>query len=300
MTTKKRAAKASKKGAKAPKGMTALAALSVATNAKKTTAERVSALAHAPEAVMKSDENLQKLCDVVKNTEEPPPVRLEAINALATAAFAVATFEPYRNDYIATLQAVADDPNQDIRESALGLRASEKNKFAQKKLLDGLKNPAKALVPPEKALQLLGYDVHTEAYAAARDIVNNPPNELAKQEALRLLAADPNSTKLFEKLLLDKDEKREVRQVAASALNSLAPQKLQEHARDILLDDSEYEDIQATSLSAVQQFGNDEEVAKDKTLLKSVKSLSTGAKSARYKQSAKDFLAMVAEKEEEK
>jgi hypothetical protein len=295
MTTKKRA---SKKAAKAPKGMSPLAALSVATNAKKATAERVSALAQAPEAVMESDENLQQLLSVVRNTEEPVEVRLAAINALATAAFAVTTFEPYRNDYIATLQAVADDPNQEIRERALGLLAAEKNKFAQKKLLDGLKNPAKALVPPEKALQLLSYDVHTEAYAAARDIVNNPPNELARQEALRLLAADPNSTKLFEKLLLDKDEKREVRQVAASALNSLAPQKLQEHARDILLDDSEYEDIQATSLTAVKQFGDEEEVASDKALLKSVNRLSSAAKSSKYKKSAKDFLAMVAEKEE--
>jgi len=295
MTTKKRA---SKKAARAPRKMSALAALSVATNAKKTTAERVRALAQAPEAVMKSDDNLQKLCDVVKNTEEPVQVRLEAINALATAAFAVATFEPYRNDYIATLQEAAVDPNQEIRESALGLLASEKNKFAQKKLLDGLKNPAKALVPPEKALQLLSYDVHTEAYAAARDIVDNSPNELARQEALRLLAADPNSTKLFEKLLRDKDETREVRQVAASALNSLAPQKLQEHAREMLLDDSEYEDIQATSLSAVKQFGDDEEVAKDKALLKSVNRMSADAKSSKYKKSAKDFLAMVAEKEE--
>jgi len=295
MTTKKRA---SKKAAKAPMKMSALAALSVATNAKKPTTERLAALAQVPQAILASDENLQKLLEVVRNTEEPVQVRLEAINALATAAFAVTTFEPYRNDYIATLQAVADDPNQEIRESALGLLAAEKNKFAQKKLLDGLKNPAKALVPPEKALQLLGYDVHTEAYAAARDIVNNPPNELAKQEALRLLAADPNSTKLFEKLLLDKDEKREVRQVAASALNSLAPQKLQEYARDILLDDSEYEDIQATSLTAVKQFGDEEEIAGDKALLKSVNRLSSAAKSSKYKKSAKDFLAMIAEREE--
>jgi hypothetical protein len=295
MTTKKRA---SKKAAKAPMKMSALAALSVATNAKKPTTERLAALAQVPQAILASDENLQKLLEVVRNTEEPVQVRLEAINALATAAFAVTTFEPYRNDYIATLQAVADDPNQEIRESALGLLAAEKNKFAQKKLLDGLKNPAKALVPPEKALQLLGYDVHTEAYAAARDIVNNPPNELAKQEALRLLAADPNSTKLFEKLLLDKDEKREVRQVAASALNSLAPQKLQQYARDILLDDSEYEDIQATSLTAVKQFGDEEEVAGDKALLKSVNRLSSAAKSSKYKKSAKDFLAMIAEREE--
>ena len=141
----------------------------------------------------------------------------------------------------------------------LDLLAGEKNKFAQKKLLDGLKNPAKALVPPEKALQLLSYDVHTEAYAVARDVVSNPPNELAKQEALRLLAADPKTTPLFEKLLRDKDEKREVRQVAASALNTLSPDKFEDHAKEMLLDDSEYEDIQATSLTALRQFADQEE-----------------------------------------
>jgi len=294
MTTKKRAAKASK----APKKRSARAALSVATNARKGTAERVQALVEAPAAILESDENLQKLLKVLRNTEEPAPLRLEAIDTLATAAFAVTTFEPYRNDYIATLQEVADDPVQEVRERALGLLAAEKNKFAQKKLLDGLKNPEKALVPPEKALQLLSYDVHTEAYAAARDIVSNPPNELAKQEALRLLAADPTSTKLFEGLLRDKDEKREVRQVAASALNSLAPQKLQEHAREILLDASDYEDIQATSLTAVKQFGDQGAVAKDAKLLKSVSRLSKAAKSTRYKKSAKQFLETFTEKEE--
>ncbi|HET9710614.1 MAG TPA: hypothetical protein VFP64_01990 [Pyrinomonadaceae bacterium] len=298
MTTKKRAAKASKKAAKAPQKRSARAALSVATNARKGTAERVQALVESPAAILESDENLQQLLQIVRNTEEPPQVRLEAIDALATAAFAVATFEPYRNDYIATLQEVVDDPNLDIRERALGLLAAEKNKFVQKKLLDGLKNPEKALVPPEKALQLLSYDVHTEAYAAARDIVSNPPNDLAKQEALRLLAADPNSTKMFEDLLRDKDEKREVRQVAASALNSLAPQRLQEHAREILLDDSDYEDIQATSLTAVRQFGDEEAVAQDEKLMKSVNRMSTGAKSAKYKKSAKQFLETYTEKEE--
>src|SRR5215470_4407455 len=135
MTTKKRAAKASKKAAKAPKRISPRAALSVATNVRKSTEERVSALAEAPEAVLESDENLQRLLTVVRNKEEPVQVRLEALNALAAAAFAVTTFEPYRHDYIATLQEVADDPSQEIRERALGLLAAEKNKFAQKKLL---------------------------------------------------------------------------------------------------------------------------------------------------------------------
>lgn len=290
MTTKKRAGKASKKAAKASSKRSTRAAMAVATNARKATAERVKALADAPQAIIESEKTTQALLAVVRNTEEPVEVRLEAINALATAAFAVAAFEPYRNDYIATLQEVADDPNPEIREAALGLLAGQKNKFAQKKLLEGLKKPDKALLPPEKALQLLSYDVHTEAYAVARKVVEDPPNELAKQEALRLLAADPKSTKLFEDVLRDKEEKRAVRQVAASALNALSPDKLEDHAKDILLDDSEYEDIQATSLTALRQFADQEEIAKDEELMKSVRRMSATAKSPKYKKSAKEFL----------
>lgn len=290
MTTKKRAGKASKKAAKAAPKRSTRAAMAVATNTRKATAERVKALADAPQAVLESEQNLQALLAVVRNTEEPVEVRLEAIDALATAAFAVAAFEPYRNDYIATLQEVADDPSPEIRERALGLLVGEKNKFAQKKLLEGLKNPAKALVPPEKALQLLSYDVHTEAYAVARKVVEDPPNDLAKQEALRLLAADPKSTKLFEDVLRDKEEKRESRQVAASALNALSPDKLEDHAKDILLDESDYEDIQATSLTALRQFADQEELAKDEALMTSVRRMSATAKSPKYKKSAKEFL----------
>lgn len=290
MTTKKRAAKASKKAAKASPKRSVRAAMAVATNSRKATAERVKALADAPQAIVESEKSAQALMEVVRNREEPVEVRLEAINALATAAFAVTAFEPYRNDFIATLQEVADDPNTEIREAALGLLAGQKNKFAQKKLLAGLKNPAKALVAPETALQLLSYDVHAEAYAVARDIVASSPNQLAKQEALRLLAADPKSTKLFEDVLRDKEEQRELRQVAASALNALSPDKLEDHAKDILNDDSEYEDIQATSLTALRQFADQEELAKDEALMKSVRRMSATAKSPKYKKSATEFL----------
>ena len=217
-------------------------------------------------------------------------VRLAAMDSLATAAFSVVAFESCRSDYIATLREVALDPNPQIRESALGLLAGEKDGFAQKKLLDGLKDPAKALVPPEKALQLLSYDVHAESYAVARDIVENPPSEVARREALRLLAADAKSAPMFEKLLRDKDELREIRQVSASALQALNPEKMQRHAREMLRDNSEYEDIQATSLTALTQFGDDEAVARDKALLKSVNRMSSKAASAKYKRSAKQFL----------
>jgi hypothetical protein len=269
----------------------ARSAMSVATSARRTVRERVAALAEVSLAVCESDKNLQAVLDVLRNKEEPVEVRLAAMDALATAAFRVIAFEPCREDYIATLREVAQDPNPQIRESALDLLAGQKDGFAQKKLLEGLKDPNKALVAPEKALQLLSYDVHAEAYSVARDIVDKPPNADAKREALRLLAADANSAPLFEKLLRDKDELREIRQISASALHGLNPEKFQRLARAILLDKSEYDDIKATSLTALAQFGDDEAVGKDEALLKSVDRFSVGKASSKYKQSARRFLS---------
>jgi hypothetical protein len=283
MTTKKRAGKASKK-------LSTKKALSVATSAKHSPKERIKAMAESPLAVVESDDNMQAMLVVLRNKEEPVQVRLAAMDTLATAAFSVVVFAPFRSDYIAALREVAQDPDPQIRESALGLLAGEKDGYAQKLLLEGLKDPKKAMVPPEKALQLLSYDVHAESYSAARDIANNPPNEVARREALRLLAADAKSAPIFEKLLRDKKEPREIRQISASALHALSPKKLQKLAREILLDTSDYDDIKATSMTALQQFGDEKAVASDEELMKSVNRLSGKAKSAKYKKSAKQFL----------
>jgi len=159
-----------------------------------------------------------------------------------------------------------------------------------KKLMEGLKDPDKALVPPEKALQLLSYDIHAEAYPVARAILNKPPNQDAKREALRLLAADAKSAPVFEKLLRDKDETAEIRQISAAALQALKPDKLQENAREILLDDSEHDDIKATSLTALTQFGDEEAVAKDEALKKKVAKISTKG-GAKVKRSARHFIS---------
>jgi hypothetical protein len=300
MTTKRKAAKGATKAAKKAKStrrpksatkMSARAAYSIATSPKKTVQQRVAAMPQVPLSVSESDENPQAVMKVLRNNGEPVKVRLAALQSLAGASFSAAGFESWRGDYIATLRAVATDPDPEIRQRSLGLLARENDGFAEQKLLEGLKQPEKALVPPEKALQLLGYDVHASAYSVARDIVDKPPNPEAKREALRLLAADATSAPLFEKVLRDKNELRENRQVAASALQSLNPEKLQEHAREMLLDPSEYDDIQATSLTAITQFGDDATIAEDKSLLKSVDRMSASKAKSKYKQSARRFLS---------
>ncbi len=300
MTTKRKAAKSSGKAAKksagkksASKGASRSAerrALTLAMSPQQDVGARVAAMAVAPLAVCESDKDLQAMLAVLRNQAEPSEVRLAALQALQAASFSVIAFESCRGDYTAALRAVATDPDAELRQRVLGLLAREQDGFAQKKLLEGLKNPEKALVPPEKALQLLSYDVHAEAYTAARDIVNRPPNSAAKREALRLLAADATSAPIFEKVLRDKDEAPELRQIAASALHSLKPEKLQEYARAIVLDKSEQDEIRATSLTALAQFGDDAAIANDDALLKGIDRLS-GEAPTKLKQGARRFLS---------
>lgn len=290
MTTKRKSTKkttAAKK--RSPAKRTSRAAFAVATNEKKTTAERAKAFVEAPLATIESDKNLQASLDVLRDRKQPIKVRLAALQSLQAASFSVIEFEPRRDDYLATLREIVDDPDAELRQRVLGILAREKDGYAQQKLLEGLQDASKALVPPEKALQLLSYDVHAEAYPVARDIINQPPNPEAKREALRLLSADANSAPVFERLMRDKDEDREIRQISAAALQAVKPKKFQEQARELLLDSKEYDDIQATALTALTQFGDEKEVTKDEKLMNRVNQLGKG-KSAKVKKPAKAFL----------
>ena len=284
----KRANASKKRTAKKKFGRNALA---VATNSKKATSQRVAALALAPLAVSGSETDLQRVLKLLANPDEPIEVRFAALDSLQTASFDAATFSSIHSDYIATLRKLAEDPDYELRQRVLGILMREKDGLAQKKLLEGLKNPAKALLLPEKALQLLSYDVHAEAYSAARAVLKKRPNDDAKREALRLLAADPKAVPIFEKVLRDKKELRENRQIAASALHALDPEKLQSQARKILLDKSDYADIKATSLTALEQFGDDAALSKDKALMQSVNRFKSGKTPAKYKQTARRFLS---------
>lgn len=292
MATKRKAVKKSKteRRSKRTRGVSRSLAVSMATKKQKTAPKRIAALAKTPLAVCDSDDRLQSVLDVLRDVNEPIDVRLSALQSLQAASFSVVAFESCRGDYLSTLRAVAQDNNPELRERALGFLARQKDGFAQKKLLEGLQSPAKALVPPEKALQLLSYDVHAGAYTAARAIVNSPPNPAAKREALRLLASDTNAVPMFEKILLDKDELRENRQLSASALHALDPEKMQQLARDIVLDSKDYDDIKATSLTALSQFGDNSTLVTDQSLLQSVDRLKTEG-SATLQESARQFLS---------
>ena len=289
MNKKSKAAKSKATKKKSVAKFSSAKALAVASNSQKSTAERVTAMALAPSVLYETENDIQSILNILQDRSEAIALRLAALQALQSASFSVVDFESIRGEYIATLRKVAVDPDPELRQRVLGILAREKDGFAQKKLLEGLQKPEKALLPPEKALQLLGYDVHTEAYSIAREIVKAPPNPTAKREALRLLAADAKSAPMFEKLLKDKSESDEIRQLSASALHAINPAKMQASARELLLDPQEKGNIQATCLTVITSFGDRDAVAKDKLLLDRVEKIKATA-APKIKQCARQLL----------
>lgn len=253
-------------------------------------AARATALRRLASSIPDDDAQFKGTVKIVRDTSAPIAVRLAGIGALQAGSFQVVKFKRLRAPWLAALRSVAADQDPEIRQRVLGILMREKDAYAEGLLLKGLKDAGKALVPPEKALQLLAYDIHGETYPIAREIVKKPPNQAAKIEALRLLSADAKSAPVFEKLLRNKSEATEVRRMCASALHGIAPQKLQAHAREIVLDDSENDEVKATSMTALTQFGDTAAVSADKALRKRIGTLKKSGRSKNLKDSAGRFI----------
>ncbi|QDV15469.1 hypothetical protein Pan153_00830 [Gimesia panareensis] len=268
--------------------------ISTVTNDALPEQERVQASRGASAAVLKDEAYFKKTMEVVLDQSQPASVRHACLQALEAASFQTIKFEKYRKDYILMMRKLARDSDPEIRFSALNTLSCEKDGYAQKRLLDGLKTPDKALVEPEVALQLLGNDVHADVYSVARELVKKPPSEQVKTEALKLLAADSSASKIFEKVLLDKSENTENRQVSAAALHSIKPKSLYKHAASIVKDNSDNDEIQATCLTALGNFFSDQDVKADADLVKGIQTLKKKGKT-QVKKQATQFLKKFAE-----
>ena len=180
------------------------------------------------------EQNLEQRVDVLlatlQNRGEPVAERTAALEELAALDFLGPRFALFRARYKEALRDVATDQPPELRAQALELLAIGRDPYAQELLVQGLQEPKDALVPEAKAIQLLGYDEHAEVVPLVREVYERATG-VAREEALRVLATDPESERLFTRLLMDKSEKRSVRQLSASGLQSLNPDAFDKAAR---------------------------------------------------------------------
>jgi hypothetical protein len=265
---KKHAAEFRKKSASASKRTQALKAVGqlqnpldlalamrLASNRKEPTRLRVAALSQLAPLLERNVKTLELLIDLLADRKEAVSVRAAALTMLKAAAFHVRAFASRRPQYIAALRSATAAEEAMLRQRALGVLARERDAATLVRLEEGLRNPQKGLVAPDKALQLLSYDTKRDLHDVLVKTIKNPPTMEAKQQALRNLAAEGQSKRVLERVLRDKTEPKENRIVAMAGVQSLAPDTFSDIAGDIVADPSEDETLRAAGLVAATTFG---------------------------------------------
>jgi len=220
--------------------------------------------------------SIRELIAMLRDPDQAPSKRWMAMQALKSAAFDPVAFAPHRSSYMGALRALRTDADMKLRKEAIGVLACERDPDTQQLLVQGLDSPDDALLAPQHALQMLCSDPHSGAQAAARRIADNPPSLQARREALRVLASDPASVPMFEKILRDRDEKPPIRQLAASALQHLEPKRLHQCARELAMDKNESDQIKTLGMTVLATYAGDD-VLEDKKLKSHVASLNKRA-----------------------
>ncbi len=252
-------------------------------------AVRADAIMTAPHDEENLAGRVDELLATLRDRKEPVAVRSAALKALGALDFLGPPFLPFRADYKQALRELATDPRKTLRESALELLAMEKDRYAQGLLVQGLERPEDAVVSDAKAMQFLGYDDHADIAPLVRRVYRRATGA-AREEAVRILATDPQSEKLLTRLLKDKSEPSSIRRISASGLQNLNPEAFARAARRIVADDSDYNEIRATSLAALAYGREAGDKAADKKFVDTVQNLTETTRSSALRASSKRFL----------
>lgn len=167
---------------------------------------------------------LERLSD----PKESPVVRLAAIKLMQHKQIFSPVAAEWRPAFVEGLRTAVRTPG--LRDAALEVLSLFKDRPTQELLLQGIREPRRALVPVPQALRLLSTDIHADVIDAARKMTNlrqMRKNKAAFVEAVRILAADPGSLDKLEEILADDDYAVDARRLAATAISHLAPEFLQ-------------------------------------------------------------------------
>ncbi|HKR49971.1 MAG TPA: HEAT repeat domain-containing protein [Pseudonocardiaceae bacterium] len=240
------------------------------------------------------DENpelIGSLLEVLRDGTMPLDGRMAVLSLMQQISFSARSFPASRPDYLATLRSIIADPDALLRQSAIGILAQYKDEYVQRHLIEGLEGRSTPLVPAAMAIQCLGYDLHAEYFPLLRRIIEAPPSQAAKKEAVRLLAADPEATDLLLSILQDRSEDPEVRKLSAIALQAAVPDRFAEQARRIVFDDEDEDELRVVSLVGLTYSAGAVTMGVDSELIERVERLGTESASREMRQAVTSFLS---------
>jgi hypothetical protein len=253
------------------------------------TASRVAVLRRLAASLSRRPEYIEALLRIVRDRDDASAVRVEALRVLGSAAFQVARFTPYRQDYEDALHDLIDDPVPALRAQAVSILAQEHDPVVQEALLAGLRGGRPLPVDREEAILLLAEDDHLDNLPWLRELYQSGSPD-AREQAVRFMGSYPQARTTLEEILRDKSEASGVRQQSAASLRSLDPDRFEHVAKEVATDATDYPEIRVASLTALQHLGNPDRVRADSAFTSRVRELRADASAPEVAEVAGDFL----------
>src|SRR5260221_5631334 len=135
------------------------ATVALAGDSSKPVDERVAALRSLGGPARTRKPLLDLLFRILKDRQQPAVLRRAALVTLLLLRFNSPLLIESNAELVNTLRSAIDDPDDDVRMGVLEALAQRKDDVAQKRLVDSLTGKGPVLLPPQKAIQLLGYDI---------------------------------------------------------------------------------------------------------------------------------------------
>ncbi len=224
---------------------------------KADTGLRVLALYKLTHAVSLDKNLIIYVLGLLKNKKLSADLRKAAFNCIQTIKFSSAVVAGLQSRITDVFKSLVEDKNQKIRESMITYLAQQKDEFVQRKLLEGIAEPAKALLSEEKAVHLLGYDIHAGIYPTLRSIVEKSSNNYSRMEAIHILGSEPDAKDLLLKVYNNKKERFGVRKNSLMALKMYHPEEFNTVAAATAVDSNENANIRAVSINALAHSNNE-------------------------------------------
>ena len=234
---------------------------------------RLKAISKVINALFDDEDAVSDFIKLVSDQKQPVEIRRAALYALKAISFSSPALTAKKAAYMQALRGLVDSADPELRQPAIEKLAASKDEGVQQRLLEGLKDPGKALLPEEKAIQLLGLDIRAEHYPVIRERLTNSTNPLVQQEAIHALSADPGSQDLIRQRVQDRKSDKRVRLAGIAALNAFNALQFQPTLQSLITDETEDHDIRTASLNMLTLHPDLEAVYKDEAFTKAVEAL---------------------------
>jgi hypothetical protein len=190
----------------------------------------------------------------------------------------------------ATLRALASDPDPQIRSTAVARLALRGDANARQMLIEGIRQPQRAILPEHAALALLASHPDSAVIALAHQVLTTRPDGPARRTAARIAAAKEPGRRELTRILADSSSPTQLRVVAVQALVVYDAGALSRVTAPILAKESESDSLRVAIIEALRLRGPRPGTTDEADLERRITQLSRTAGSVAVRTAAARFL----------